>query len=185
MSQACTLAKEVASQLENDYNYELAIEFYQEAALLYETDNQIMYMIQMQAKKCDLTILIGNFKEFANIIKTYEKIAKRVLSDNLVKSQAKDYFFKSGLCFLANDDLLGAKNSLENYMFEDPSFEMSRQKRFLEGLVTAIENKDSDQLTAEVRENTRILSLDKVNTKLLVEIKKLHSPDDEPGPAKV
>jgi len=31
-----------------------------------------------------------------------------------------------------------------------------------------------------VRENARIMSLDKANSKLLVEIKKLHVPDNEP-----
>ena len=33
-----------------------------------------------------------------------------------------------------------------------------------------------------MRDNARIMSLDKANSKLLVEIKKLHVPDDNPGP---
>ncbi len=41
------MAKEVASGLEEDFNYELAIEFYAQAAELYELENQISYMNQM------------------------------------------------------------------------------------------------------------------------------------------
>ena len=80
----------------------------------------------MQAKYCDLNILIGNLKDMAMIIKTYEKIGKRCLTENLMKSQARDYFFKATLCYLVNDDLQGTKNALENYTYEDPSFETTR-----------------------------------------------------------
>ena len=104
-SQASSVAKEVATKLEDDYNYELAIEFYALAAELYEMENATMYMNQMLAKWCDLNLLEGNFNDFAKIIKTYEKIGRRCLSENLIRSQARDYFFKSSLCYLCNDDL--------------------------------------------------------------------------------
>lgn len=57
-----------------------------------------------------------------------------------MKSSARDYFFKACLCYLANDDLQGAKNAMENYTYEDPSFETSRQFEFLRGIVESIEN---------------------------------------------
>lgn len=37
-SQACSMAKDVAEKLEEDYNYEEAVVFYEEAAKMYETD---------------------------------------------------------------------------------------------------------------------------------------------------
>jgi hypothetical protein len=42
---------------------------------------------------------------------------------------AKDYFFKSALCYLANEDLTGCKHALENYNIEDPSFETDRKMK--------------------------------------------------------
>ena len=72
---------------------------------------------------------------------------------------------------------------MENYTFEDPSFDSSRQYEFLKGIVESIEAQDSDRLTKVVRDNARIMSLDKANSKLLVEIKKLHCPDNAPAPA--
>lgn len=80
----------------------------------------------MHAKWADLTILIEDFGKIAKVIKTYDKIGKKYLSQSLVKSSARDFFFKACLCYLVNDDLQGAKNAVENYGFEDPSFETSR-----------------------------------------------------------
>lgn len=56
------------------------------------------------------------------MIKSYNKIGFKYLTQT-VKSSAKDFFFKSGLCFLANEDLIGAKQALEKYSFEDPSWD--------------------------------------------------------------
>ena len=43
----------------------------------------------------------------------------------------------------------------------------------------AIEAKDGDKLSQVVRDNARVMSLDKINMKLLSEIKNLHCPDPE------
>ena len=131
----------------------------------------------MHAKWADLTILIEDYAKIAKVIKTYDKIGKKYLQQALVKSSARDYFFKASLCFLVNDDLQGAKNAIENYTYEDPSFETSRQCEFLRGIVDSIETQSPDNLIKVVRDNARIMSLDKANSKLLVEIKKLHVPD--------
>ena len=45
------------------------------------------------------------------------------------------------------------------------------------GIVAAIEANDADQLSAVVRENARVMTLDKINLKLLSEVKKVHCPD--------
>jgi len=124
--QACTLAKDAAEKLEEEYNYDLAREFYEEAAGLYEADNATSYMNQCFGKWADLTILIGDKKEIAKVIKTYDKIGKKYLQKSLVRSSATDYFFKASLCFLYNDDMPGAKNQIENYGYEDPGFDTSR-----------------------------------------------------------
>ena len=80
----------------------------------------------MHAKWADLTILIDDKKQIIKVIRTYDRIGKKFLTQSLVRSSARDFFFKACLCFLSNDDLQGAKNSMENYTFEDPSFDNSR-----------------------------------------------------------
>ena len=81
----------------------------------------------MHAKWADLSILLEDWSKIALIIKTYDKIGKKFLQQALVKSSARDYFFKASLCFLVNEDVQGAKNAIENYTFEDPAFDSSRQ----------------------------------------------------------
>lgn len=125
------MAKDCAEKLEEDYNYELARDFYEEAAGLYEIDNSVSFMNQMYGKWADLTILMSDMKQIGKVIKTYDKIGKKYLQKSLVRSSATDYFFKACLCFLVNDDLPGAKNSIESYGYEDPGFDTSRQKEFL------------------------------------------------------
>lgn len=49
----------------------------------------------------------------------------------LIKSSAKDLFFKVILCYLALDDIVGAKRALQTYNIEDPSFDGSREEEFL------------------------------------------------------
>lgn len=150
---------------------------------MFELDNQLSYANQMHAKWADLTILIEDNTQIAKVIKTYDKIGKKYLSQSLVRSSARDYFFKACLCFLANDDLQGAKNSMENYQFEDPSFDNSRQFEFLKGLVDAIEAESEEDLSRVVRTNSRILSPDRAINKLLVTIKKTYCPElNNPGP---
>ena len=101
----------------------------------------------MNGKWADLTILIWDMEQIGKVIKTYDKIGKKYLQKSLVRSSATDYFFKSCLCYLVNDDFPGAKNAIENYTYEDPGFDTSRQKLFLNGIVGAIEQKDFDMLS--------------------------------------
>ena len=64
-------------------------------------------------------------------IKNYDKVGKKYLSMPLIKTSAKDQFFKAVLCHLANDDMIGAKRSLQMYTIEDPSMDGSREEKFL------------------------------------------------------
>ena len=67
-----------------------------------------------------------------------------------MKSTAKDYFFKAALCFLANKDVVGCKSAMEKYQFEDPSFESSRQNKFLNSIVAACEARDGKMFAKNV-----------------------------------
>ena len=79
MSQACNMCKDCAEKLQEDYNYEQARDFFEQAGSLYEIDNQLSYASQMQAKWADLTILIEDNRQIAKVIKTYDKIGKKYL----------------------------------------------------------------------------------------------------------
>jgi hypothetical protein len=73
----------------------------------------------MLLKTADLTLLGATegkkSVDFGKLIKTYEKIGFKFLQQNLVKTAAKDYFFKSGLCYFANEDEIGGRRAIDNY----------------------------------------------------------------------
>jgi len=92
---------------------------------------------------------------------------------------AKDFFFKSGLCFLANEDLIGCKRALENYCLEDPTFETDRKKKFLTSLLVACEQLDADLFAKSVQDYQKITPLDKVCTKLVVKAKMRYCPEKQ------
>ena len=121
------MAKECATFLEEGYDYETAIGFYTKASQLYEMDNQVTQGQQMNLKGNELKILCKQYQELPKIIKNYEKIAKKYLATPILKSSAKDLLFLSCLCYMANEDPIGAKKQMQMYCFEDPTFEGSRE----------------------------------------------------------
>lgn len=67
-------------------------------------------------------------------------MGKKYLSVALIRSSAKSLFFKAVLCHLAYDDMVGGKRAIQTYAIEDPSFDGSREQKFLSDLVDAINN---------------------------------------------
>lgn len=103
----------------------------------------------MLVKWADLTIVAApssgkNTLDYAKLIKTFDKVGFKQLSQGLAKAMAKDYFFKSALCYFANEDLTGCKRALENYNMEDPSFETDRKMKFLQALLRSCVTGDAD-----------------------------------------
>lgn len=104
----------------------------------------------MSFKWADLSVLAGEKIDLKKIADTYEKIGRKKLDEPMLKSGAKDLFFKSALVYLSNQDLVGAKRVVEKYSFEDPSFVSSRQCKLLNSVVVACEQQDSVYFTRMV-----------------------------------
>lgn len=97
-------------------------------------------------KWADINILLisDQAPNFAKIIKTYERVGMKQLNQGLAKALAKDYFFKSGLCFLANSDLTGCRSAMQNYSIEDPSFENDTKYQLIMQLIESCEQRERD-----------------------------------------
>ena len=131
---------------EQNYDYENASKFYLKAAKSFELDKTPTTANAMLQKWCECKILMKHFddKSMVELINSYEKIGNKYLQTPLIKTQAKDFFFKAILCYLAIQDVPGAKKTLESTSYEDPSFEGSRQYKFIESIMSAIEAKDTN-----------------------------------------
>ena len=66
----------------------------------------------MSVKALDLKIACKQWDQLPDIINTYEKLAKKYLAVPILKSSAKQFLFMHTLCFMAMDDMVGAKKAL-------------------------------------------------------------------------
>ena len=106
----------------------------------------------MNLKACELRIMGKQFEELPKIIKVYEKIAKKYLATPILKSSAKDLYFLSCLCYMANEDPIGAKKQMQMYCFDDPTFEGSREQMLVENLIGCMNDKNRDEFAIAVSE---------------------------------
>lgn len=89
----------------------------------------------------------------------------------MLKSSAKGLVLKVCLCYLANDDLVGAKNRHQTFSQEDAAFSNSREGELLSSLFTAKDLKDVDLFQKTLHDYNKITPLKKEETQLLVQIK--------------
>ena len=143
-------------------------------------DSQDLQVNSMRNKWADLTILSKDLKDvdFLKVIKVYEKIGNKYLSQGGIRTMAKDFFLKSGLCYLANQDLIGCKSALLNYGVEDPTFEKDRKGKLLSTLLQACEMRNRDMFTNCLQGYNSMTPFDKVCTKLAVRIKMEYCPEE-------
>jgi len=160
--------KEIAEVYEAELNYESAIEAYQQAADFFEGENSTS-----QANTCLLKVAqySAQLENFQKAVELYEQVAKASLENNLLKWGAKEHLQRAILCHLANEDLVGAQKSLENYKNWDPSFASSRECKFVEEIMAAIEKYDVEAFTQSVVDYDSVIKLDAWKTKVLLKIK--------------
>lgn len=170
INQAARLRKEVAENYEQQYEYETAAVEYEKAAQLYEMEESISFANQWYVKAADLMVMLKDVN-FEKVINTYEKVITEYMKKDLLKGSAKNLIVKVWLCYLANDDLIGARNRSQNFALEDPGFGNCREGDLLNSIYTAKEACDEDQFQKELHNYARITPFDKVVTQLLVHVK--------------
>jgi len=160
--------KEVAEIYESELDFEKAIEAYQLAADYFEGENSTS-----QANTCLLKVAqySAQLENFTKAIELYEQVAKTSLENNLLKWGAKEHLQRAVLCHLANEDLVGAQKALDNYKSWDASFPSSRECKFVEEIVAAVEKYDVEAFTQAVVDYDSISKLDNWKTKVLLKIK--------------
>ena len=132
----------------------------------------------MALKACELKILSKQYQELPEIIKKYEKIANKYLKQPILKSNAKDLFFMSCLCFMASSDMIGAKKAMQNYCYEDPSFDGSREQQLIISMIECISEGNREEFQIATGDYNKITPFNKVKTSLLAKIIDVHLPPD-------
>jgi len=160
--------KEIAEVYEAELDYEKSIEAYQTAADYFEGESSTS-----QANTCLLKVAqySAQLENFQKAIELYEQVAKASLDNNLLKWGAKEHLHRAILCHLAAEDLVGAQKALENYKTWDASFGSSRECKFVEEIMQAVEKYDVEAFTQAVVDYDSISKLDNWKTKILLKIK--------------
>jgi len=160
--------REIAEIYEADLDFEKAILAYQVAADYFDTENSTS-----QANTCLLKVAqySAQLENYQRAIELYEQVAKASLDNNLLKWGAKEHLHRAVLCHLAAEDLVGAQKGLENYKNWDVSFQSSRECKFVEDIIQAVEKYDVEAFTQAVVDYDSITKIDSWKTKVLLKIK--------------
>lgn len=175
LTQAARLSKETGELFENDGGEDsiaLAIESYQQAADLYDMEQQRSQASQCLAKVAELSSAALDPPEFLKAAEIYEKLGKDCLESNLLKYNAKGYFLQSVLCHLANQDVVAAEKSMNMFSSLDFTFRDSREGKFAEELIGCVNGFDSEGFATACFEYDRISKLDPWKTTVLLSVKK-------------
>ena len=181
--QAGKMAQRIANEFEENFNYEKAIEKYKKAAEYYAMESQNTKSMQQQCllKVADLMCISNHKDMLTEAPKIYEKLGMQYLTTPLLKSSAKDMFFKCVMIFIAKKDEVTAEISLKKYLLEDPTFDDTRDSKFLKNAIKFISDPpDPDSFRKEIQSYKTLRELDKWKlTMFAMAIKNIEKPEEE------
>lgn len=155
---------------------ENAISSYEKAGDYFDTDHAEALSNKAYLKCADLSALKGDYKQ---AVELYERIIKNSLGNNLTKWNLKDYFFKTLLCTLCQNDLIEAQKKCEYFSTEEPSWLTTREYKLVQDIFDAMEQGDVQAFSDKVFEFDQFSKLDKLKTQLLLKVKGYVDKDDD------
>ena len=162
--QAGKTAQRIATECEENFDYPNAIDKYKKAAEYFAMESQNTKSMQQQCllKVADLMCISNHKDMFTEAPKIYEKLGMQYLTVPLLKSSAKDMFFKNVMCYVAKKDVVTAEVNLKKYLLEDPTFDDTRDSKFLKAVIKCItEPYDVEGFRKEVQSYKTVRELDK------------------------
>jgi alpha-soluble NSF attachment protein len=181
--QAGKTSQRIANEFEENFNYEKAIEKYKKAAEYFAMESQNTKSMQQQCllKVADLMCISGHKDMLTEAPKIYEKLGMQYLTVPLLKSTAKDMFFKCVMIFIAKKDEVSAEVALKKYLLEDPTFDDTRDSKFLKNAIKFISDPpDPEGFRKEIQSYKTLRELDKWKlTMFAMAIKNIEKPEDE------
>lgn len=160
--------KEIAELHEQEQNLEKAIDYYDKAADLFESEE-----VTTSANQCKQKIaqFAAQLEQYQKAIEIYEKLARQSLGNNLLKYGVKGHLLNAGICQLCRGDVVAINNALERYQELDPTFSGTREYKLLVELAAAVDEENVAKLTDAVKEFDSMTQLDAWKTTLLLRVK--------------
>jgi len=170
MSQAAKLHNEIAELLEGEDLVAAAIENYEKAADMFTAENAMSSAHKCLAKVARLSVRLEppNYDRTAAV---FEQIGSECLGNNLLKFQAKNYFFDAMLAILAKGDVVAAELALGKFNDMDYTFPGSRESKLCGDLVQAYKDINVDAFVDAIYNYDQISKLEPGRTNLLLRVK--------------
>ncbi|TFK57134.1 vesicular-fusion protein SEC17 [Heliocybe sulcata] len=168
--QAADREKEIAQIYLQELNdLRRACDSYERAAEWYQQEDATA-----TANACfkDAADLHADLEEYPAAIQRYEQVADHSLTSQLTKYSVKEYWLRSSLCALAMGDSISAKRNLGRYGQLDTTFMSTREARFINALIEAMDAGDEEAFTAAVVDFDQVMRLDNWKTGILLKIKR-------------
>ncbi|KAL1559292.1 alpha-soluble NSF attachment protein-like [Salvia divinorum] len=160
--------KEIAELHEQEQNFEQAIDYYERAADLFQSED-----VTTSANQCKQKVsqFAAQLEQYQKAIDIFEEIARQSLNNNLLKYGVKGHLLNAGICQLCKGDVVAINKALERYQELDPTFSGTREYKLLAELAAAIDEEDVTKFTDAVKEFDSMTPLDAWKTTLLLRVK--------------
>ncbi|KAI0094826.1 TPR-like protein [Irpex rosettiformis] len=168
--QAADREKEIGQiYLQEQNDLRKACDSYERAAEWYAQEDA-----QATANACykDAADLHAELEQYPQAIARYEQVADGSLSSPLTKYSVKEYWLRASLCALAMGDPVTTKRNLTKYSSLDTTFSSTREAKFVNVLIEALEAGDQEMFTGAVYEFDQVTKLDNWKTNILLKIKR-------------
>jgi len=161
--------KEIAEIYEGEGDLKNSITAYQKAAEWFEGEDS-----KSAATNCKLKVALfaSQLEDYVTAFTIFEQVAAASVDNSLTRWSVKEYFFKAGLCYLCNEDLVGAQLAVQRFTNMDPTFDSTRECQFLKNIMTDFEANDVESFTNHVVEFDSFIKLDNWKTTALLRIKR-------------
>lgn len=160
---------ELGEILEQDlHDYSSAIEEFETAGEWYSQDQATALANKSWLRCSDLLAMDNKFLEASNM---YSKVIANSVGNKLSSWALKEYYLKKALCQLAATDSVAAQRTLHEGSQEDSNFHNSREANFLQQLIEAYNENDTEKLSNVTFEFDKFQKLDKWKTTILLKIK--------------
>lgn len=168
LNMAARYCKELGELNEQEQNLEKAMDYFEQAADLFQSEE-----VTTSANQCKQKVaqFAAQLEQYPKAIEIYEAIARHSINNALLKYGVKGFLLNAGICQLCKNDVVAVTNALERYQELDPTFSGTREFKLLADLADSMDEGDVVKFTNALQEYDSMTRLDPWKTTLLLRVK--------------
>ncbi|CAN6637932.1 alpha-soluble NSF attachment protein [Trichomonascus vanleenenianus] len=158
-----------------------AIESYETAAEWYMQDPQRPSPFNSSKALVQVAKMAVANKDYRKAAENFDRVIQLSLEEEYRRRWTlHDNFLNSGLCRIAEQDLVSAERAVDGFIEMDSDFATTEECRLLQDVISCVKEGDTDQMSQKLFEYDRMKKLDKLKTSILLQIKdNIQNVDDD------